>query len=170
MERTDVKQMKSLALAYMGDSVYELYVREYLLDKGEVQPQHLHKAAVRFVSAVSQAQSVRAWQEAEILTEEEEGVLRRGRNAKSGSVPKSTNVQTYRYSTAFEAVLGFYIYPVRNKGWKSWCTMLLEKWKKGVETNERRMDYRQECCTGGDKIRTLDQQSHGIGSVTVSGI
>ncbi|ELK46908.1 ribonuclease III domain-containing protein [Halobacillus sp. ACCC02827] len=107
MERTDVKQMKSLALAYMGDSVYELYVREYLLDKGEVQPQHLHKAAVRFVSAVSQAQSVRAWQEAEILTEEEEGVLRRGRNAKSGSVPKSTNVQTYRYSTAFEAVLGF---------------------------------------------------------------
>ncbi|MBN8237448.1 Mini-ribonuclease 3 [Halobacillus kuroshimensis] len=103
----DVKQMKSLALAYMGDSVYELYVRHHLLEKGEVKPQQLHQAAVQFVSAGSQAAVVQAWQEDRLLTEEEEGVLRRGRNAKSGSVPKSTNVQTYRYSTAFEAVLGF---------------------------------------------------------------
>ncbi len=99
--------MKSLALAYMGDSVYELYVRHHLLEKGEVKPQQLHQAAVQFVSAGSQAAVVQAWQEDRLLTEEEEGVLRRGRNAKSGSVPKSTNVQTYRYSTAFEAVLGF---------------------------------------------------------------
>lgn len=99
--------MKSLALAYMGDSVYELYVRHHLLEKGEVKPQQLHQAAVQFVSAGSQAAVVQAWQEDGLLTEEEQGVLRRGRNAKSGSVPKSTNVQTYRYSTAFEAVLGF---------------------------------------------------------------
>lgn len=99
--------MKSLALAYMGDSVYELYVRHHLLEKGEVKPQQLHQAAVQFVSAGSQAAVVQAWQADGLLTEEEEGVLRRGRNAKSGSVPKSTNVQTYRYSTAFEAVLGF---------------------------------------------------------------
>ncbi|MYL39731.1 Mini-ribonuclease 3 [Halobacillus litoralis] len=103
----DIKQMKSLALAYMGDSVYELYVRHHLLEKGEVKPQQLHQAAVQFVSAGSQAAVVQAWQEDGLLTEEEQGVLRRGRNAKSGSVPKSTNVQTYRYSTAFEAVLGF---------------------------------------------------------------
>lgn len=107
MALTNVKQMKSLALAYMGDSVYELYVRCHLLKKGEVHPQHLHQAAIQYVSAVSQAKVVQAWQAAGMLTEEEEGVLRRGRNAKSGSVPKSTNVQTYRYSTAFEAVLGF---------------------------------------------------------------
>lgn len=99
--------MKSLALAYMGDSVYELYVRHHLLEKGEVKPQQLHQAAVQFVSAGSQAAVVQAWQEDGLLTEDEQGVLRRGRNAKSGSVPKSTNVQTYRYSTAFEAVLGF---------------------------------------------------------------
>ncbi|MGP4062965.1 Mini-ribonuclease 3 [Halobacillus sp. H74] len=107
MAMTNVKQMKSLALAYMGDSVYELYVRDHLLKSGEVKPQHLHQAAVQFVSAVSQAKVVQVWQEEKLLTEEEEGVLRRGRNAKSGSVPKNTNVQTYRYSTAFEAVLGF---------------------------------------------------------------
>ncbi|WP_082235790.1 Mini-ribonuclease 3 [Halobacillus massiliensis] len=100
--------MKSLALAYMGDSVYELHVRRYLLKKGEVKPNQLHKAAVRFVSAKSQAQVVQAWQEESLLTEEEESVLRRGRNAKSGSVPKNTDVQTYRYSTAFEAVLGYH--------------------------------------------------------------
>ncbi len=104
----EVKHMKSLALAYMGDSVYELHVRRYLLKKGEVKPNQLHKAAVRFVSAKSQAQVVQAWQEESLLTEEEESVLRRGRNAKSGSVPKNTDVQTYRYSTAFEAVLGYH--------------------------------------------------------------
>jgi ribonuclease-3 family protein len=103
----NVKQMKSLALAYMGDAVYELYVRNHLLEKGTVKPQHLHQTAVKFVSAVSQAKVVKHWQEENTLTEEEEGVLRRGRNAKSGSVPKSTDVQTYRYSTAFEAVIGF---------------------------------------------------------------
>ncbi|MGP4070442.1 Mini-ribonuclease 3 [Halobacillus sp. B29] len=107
MTLKDVKQMKSLALAYMGDSVYELYVRKHLLEQGKIQPQRLHKAAVKFVSAVSQAKAVAYWQEKGLLTEEEQGVLRRGRNAKSGSVPKSTNVQTYRYSTGFEAVLGF---------------------------------------------------------------
>ncbi|RWZ52142.1 ribonuclease III [Halobacillus fulvus] len=107
MAISNVKQMKSLALAYMGDSVYELHVREHLLEKGKVQPQQLHQAAVKFVSAKAQAKVVEYWQEQSMLTEEEEGVLRRGRNAKSGSVPKNTSVQTYRYSTAFEAVLGF---------------------------------------------------------------
>ncbi|GGF35417.1 mini-ribonuclease 3 [Halobacillus andaensis] len=108
MTFTNVKQMKSLALAYMGDGVYELYVRKHLLQQGQVKPEQLHRAAIQFVSAKSQAQVVRAWQEEELLTEEEEGVLRRGRNAKSGTVPKNTDVQTYRYSTAFEAVLGFH--------------------------------------------------------------
>ncbi|MFG6150734.1 Mini-ribonuclease 3 [Halobacillus sp. B23F22_1] len=108
MTFTNVKQMKSLALAYMGDGVYELYVRRHLLEQGQVKPEQLHRTAIQFVSAKSQAQVVRAWQEEGLLTEEEEGVLRRGRNAKSGTVPKNTDVQTYRYSTAFEAVLGFH--------------------------------------------------------------
>ncbi|MFC7061802.1 Mini-ribonuclease 3 [Halobacillus seohaensis] len=108
MTISNVKQMKSLALAYMGDGVYELYVRRYLLEKGAVRPELLHKTAIQFVSAKSQAKVVRSWQEEGILTEEEEAVLRRGRNAKSGTTPKNTDVQTYRYSTAFEAVIGFH--------------------------------------------------------------
>ncbi|MFQ3546404.1 Mini-ribonuclease 3 [Halobacillus rhizosphaerae] len=107
MEAGNVKQLKSLALAYMGDSVYEIYVRQHLIESGKVRPQHLHQSAVQFVSAISQAKVVKHWQDAGLLTDEEEAVLRRGRNAKSGSVPKNTPVQTYRYSTGFEAVLGF---------------------------------------------------------------
>ncbi|MFP7480037.1 Mini-ribonuclease 3 [Terribacillus saccharophilus] len=104
----DVKQMKSLALAYMGDAVYEIYVRRHLLHKGEVKPNQLHHAAVNFVSAKSQAKVIRDWLEQDMLSEEEQAVFRRGRNAKSGTVPKNTDVQTYRYSTGFEALIGYH--------------------------------------------------------------
>ena len=104
----DVKQMKSLALAYMGDAVYEIYVRRHLLQKGEVKPNQLHQAAVTFVSAKSQAKVIRDWLEQDMLSEEEQAVFRRGRNAKSGTVPKNTDVQTYRYSTGFEALIGYH--------------------------------------------------------------
>lgn len=102
----DVKQMKSLALAYMGDAVYEQYVREYLIRQGEVKPQVLHDYAVSFVSANSQAYVLKRWMDEELLTTEEQGVVRRGRNAKSNT-PKSTDGQSYRLSTAFEALIGY---------------------------------------------------------------
>ncbi|WP_010528966.1 Mini-ribonuclease 3 [Lentibacillus jeotgali] len=104
----DVRQMKSLALAYMGDAVYEVHVREHLLKAGKVKPNQLHKEAVSFVSAKSQAAIVLHWMEINYLTAEEEKVVTRGRNAKSGTVPRNTSVQTYRYSTAFEALIGYY--------------------------------------------------------------
>ncbi|TFB14748.1 ribonuclease III [Filobacillus milosensis] len=102
----DVKQMKSLALAYMGDAVYEQYVREYLIRQGEVKPQILHTHAVSFVSADAQAYVLKNWMEEDLLSTEEQGVIRRGRNAKSNT-PKSTDGQTYRLSTAFEALIGY---------------------------------------------------------------
>jgi ribonuclease III family protein len=105
---TDIKQMKSLALAYMGDAVYEVYVREHLLEKGTVKPNQLHQEAITFVSAKAQNAVLREWLEQGILSAEEESIVARGRNAKSGSVPKHTSVQTYRYSTAFEALIGFH--------------------------------------------------------------
>lgn len=105
---TDIKQMKSLALAYMGDAVYEVYIRKHLLDKGTVKPNQLHQAAITFVSAKAQSAVLLDWLEHGFLSEEEEQVVRRGRNAKSGSVPKHTSVQTYRYSTAFEALIGYH--------------------------------------------------------------
>lgn len=103
----DVKQLNVLALAYMGDSVLEIAVREHLLRNGKVKPNILHREATRYVSAKAQAKVVRKMIEEEFFTEDEAGVLRRGRNAKSGSVPKNTDVQTYHYSSAFEAVLGY---------------------------------------------------------------
>lgn len=103
----NVKQIKSLALAYMGDAVYEVYVREYLLKEGQVRPNQLHQYAISFVSAKAQANAVHYLLESVELTDEELAVIRRGRNAKSGSVPKNTSVATYKYSTGFEALLGY---------------------------------------------------------------
>lgn len=110
----EVKQLKSLALAYMGDAVYEMHIREHLLRSGQVKPNQLHRQAVTFVSAKAQAAIILHWLDIKLLTEEEERVVARGRNAKSGSTPKNTNVQTYRYSTAFEALIG-YQYLLENK-------------------------------------------------------
>ncbi|SDK58604.1 Mini-ribonuclease 3 [Sediminibacillus albus] len=107
MTEIEIKQMKSLTLAYMGDAVYEIYVRRHLISKGSVKPDQLHRSAVAFVSAKSQAKVILEWLGKQELTEEEQGIVRRGRNAKSGTVPKNTDVQTYRYSTAFEALLGY---------------------------------------------------------------
>ncbi|MUK90451.1 ribonuclease III [Ornithinibacillus sp. L9] len=103
----DVKQMKSLALAYLGDAIYEVFVREHLLKQGQVKPQQLHQHAITFVSAKAQATVILYWLEADMLSGEEKSIVNRGRNAKSGSVPKNTSVQTYRYSTAFEALIGY---------------------------------------------------------------
>src|SRR5690625_7474355 len=103
----DVKKIKILALVYMGDAIYELYFREYLLKEGQVKPNQLHEYAISFVSAKAQAKAVHYLLDSEELTEIELGVIRRGRNAKSGSVPKNTSVATYKYSTGFEALLGY---------------------------------------------------------------
>ncbi len=106
LRSADVKQLNSLALAYMGDAVLEQYVREHLLRSGRVKPNTLHKEATKYVSAKAQANVVRSMLQEKFLTEEEDAILRRGRNAKSGTIPKYTDLQTYKYSTGFEAVIG----------------------------------------------------------------
>ncbi|WP_419960354.1 Mini-ribonuclease 3 [Psychrobacillus sp. BM2] len=106
LKLSDVKQLNSLALAYMGDAVFEQVVREHLIRSGRVRPNILHKEATNYVSAKAQATIVKEMLDKEFLSEDEQAVLRRGRNAKSGSVPKNTDVITYHHSTAFEAVVG----------------------------------------------------------------
>ncbi|TQR18996.1 ribonuclease III [Psychrobacillus vulpis] len=90
----------------MGDAVFEQVVREHLIRSGRVKPNILHREATKYVSAKAQAMIVRELINTDFLTEEELAILKRGRNAKSGTVPKNTDVQTYHYSTAFEAVVG----------------------------------------------------------------
>ncbi len=106
-KNVDEKQLNSLALAYMGDAVYEKYVRLHLLQSGKVRPNKLHREATKYVSAKAQAKIIHSFIDAQKLSDEEVAVLKRGRNAKSGTVPKNTDVQTYRYSTAFEALIGY---------------------------------------------------------------
>ncbi|OXS73829.1 ribonuclease III [Domibacillus enclensis] len=103
----DARQLNGLALAYMGDAVYEVYVRKFLLESGRVKPNDLHRTSTKFVSAKAQAAQLHRLREIGFLTEEEVTVAKRGRNAKSGHVPKNTDVLTYNHSTAFEAVIGF---------------------------------------------------------------
>jgi ribonuclease III family protein len=105
--KIDEKQLNSLALAYMGDAVFEQYVRNHLIQKGTVRPNFLHKEATAYVSAKAQSYVIHKFLEGDFLDEEETAVVRRGRNAKSGTIPKNTDVQTYRYSTAFEALIGY---------------------------------------------------------------
>lgn len=103
----DAKQLNSLALAYMGDAVFEGYVRRHLLQSGKVKPHQLHREGTRYVSAKAQCQILFRMMDENLLSDEEMAIVMRGRNAKSGTVPKNTDVQTYRYSTAFEALLGY---------------------------------------------------------------
>ncbi|MBS4210520.1 Mini-ribonuclease 3 [Bacillus sp. FJAT-50079] len=105
-QQVDFKQLNSLALAYMGDAIYDVYIRHHLLASGKTKPNRLHREATRYVSAKAQARILKKLVEDGILNDEEMAVMKRGRNAKSGTIPKNTDVQTYRHSTAFEAVLG----------------------------------------------------------------
>ncbi|MGB9662383.1 MAG: Mini-ribonuclease 3 [Moorellaceae bacterium] len=95
-----------MVLAYVGDAVYELLVRSYLVCLGGGGAvDHLHRKAVKFVAARNQARLVPRLEE--FLTEEEKEVMRRGRNAKSGHLPRHASVLEYRYSTALETLFGY---------------------------------------------------------------
>lgn len=99
-------QLSPLSLAYVGDGVYELYVRTRIIEEHENLPAHkLHKKAVQYVKAHSQSNSIEAM--LKHLTEDETAVYKRGRNAKSNTVPKNANMTEYRRATGFEALIGF---------------------------------------------------------------
>jgi ribonuclease-3 family protein len=97
--------LSPLTLAYLGDSIYEAFVRERMLDRGIVKVHDLHKASMKYVRASAQAQILAALMP--ILTEQEQDVARRGRNAKGHSAPKSAAAEDYAASTGFEALIGY---------------------------------------------------------------
>ncbi len=94
-----------LALAYIGDGVYEIFVRTYVINRGNMPVNKMHKASRELVRASSQAKIYFLIEE--MLTEAEDAVLRRGRNAKSVSIPKNGNVNEYRHATGLEALIGY---------------------------------------------------------------
>jgi len=100
-----------VALAYMGDAVFELLIRQYLLSKSNHKSHHMHQAATSYVSAKAQHQWLEKW--LPHLTEEEVDIVRRGRNTKSGAPPKNADMLDYRHATAFECLIGYLYFEQR---------------------------------------------------------
>lgn len=111
-DEKEINQMSPLTWAYVGDAVYELYVRSYLIDATNLKPNNLHKEAIKYVKAKAQAEILNNLQE--ILTEEEHEIVRRARNTQNHHLPKNANVQEYMYSTALEGLIG-YLYLTKQK-------------------------------------------------------
>ncbi|WP_268912770.1 Mini-ribonuclease 3 [Lentilactobacillus sp. SPB1-3] len=103
----DFSSINGIALAYMGDAAYEVYIREHLIRQGLTKPNRLHHIATNYVSAKAQAALIKLMEEDTFLSDEEWEYFKRGRNSKSYTHAKNTDVVTYRISTGFEAVCGF---------------------------------------------------------------
>ena len=104
---TDVNLINGIALAFEGDAVYSMYIRRHLIFQGLTKPNQLHRAATKYVSAKAQASLISLMLEEGILTEKEEDIYKRGRNANSHTKAKNADIVTYRMSTGFEAVMGY---------------------------------------------------------------
>ena len=109
----NIDSMNVITLAYLGDSVYEVYIREYLISKGIVYAVDLQKKAIKYVSAKSQAKILDYLVNNNYLSEEEVNIVKRGRNYKRDSHPKNTDIITYKKSTGFECLVG-YLYLSKN--------------------------------------------------------
>lgn len=102
----EAKLLAPLVLAYIGDAVYEVYVRNRIIKEHPDMPVHkLHKAAIKYVRAHGQSEAMTVLEEE--LSDEELSVYKRGRNTKSATVPKNADVTEYRRATGFEALIGF---------------------------------------------------------------
>lgn len=101
------KEINSLVLAYIGDTVYENYIRHFLVAKGIGNVNELQKEAVKYVSAIAQAQAVRNMINDNFLTDEELIIFNRVRNNKNHSHPKSCDIITYKYATGLEGLIGY---------------------------------------------------------------
>ena len=105
MRKEDVIQMSPLVWAYMGDAVYEKYIREYVINQGMCKNGLLHKKSIKFVCAKAQANILKRIEA--YLTDEERDIVRRGRNANPHSHAKNADLMDYKYATAFEALIGY---------------------------------------------------------------
>lgn len=101
----DPRQLPPLVLAYIGDAVYELYVRSFLVAQGKLKVNQLHQESTALVNAGAQARFLHQLED--FLTDEEKGIARRGRNVKTGHVPKNADMIDYHFSTGFEALIGY---------------------------------------------------------------
>ena len=103
----DTRNINIITLAYMGDAVYEVYIRKALIEKNIALVDDLQKVAINYVSAKSQSRILNLLIDKNVLTLEEMDIVKRGRNYKRASHPKNTDILTYKNSTGFEALIGY---------------------------------------------------------------
>ena len=104
-ERSEIDEMSPLVWAYIGDCVYELFIRMHLINTTRLKPHKLHIESIQYVKAKAQAEILEKVMDH--LTEQEIEIVKRGRNAENHHLPKNATVQDYMYSTAFEALIGY---------------------------------------------------------------
>ena len=112
----DINQINILVLAYLGDSIYEIYIRKHLIETGINKVNDLQKHATNYVSAKAQSFFLNYLLEKDFFNEEEISVIKRARNAKVGSHPKKVDILTYKHATGLEALIGYlYILKKENR-------------------------------------------------------
>lgn len=110
----DVNTMNIITIAYLGDAIYEVYIREKLIKIGLMKVEELDRAATKYVSAKGQAAILKDLLANNILTETEIEIINRGRNHKRSTHPRNTDIITYKLSTGFESLIG-YLYLTNNQ-------------------------------------------------------
>ena len=103
----DVESINVITLAYLGDAIYEVYVREHLIKMGIAKVEELQKYAIKYVSAKNQAKILNYLIDNNILNSHELDIVKRGRNYKRESHPKNTDIITYKLATGFETLIGY---------------------------------------------------------------
>ena len=104
-EEVDVNQLSPLVWAYIGDSIYEIFIRTNLVNNSNAKPHRLHIETIKYVKAKAQADTLEKMKDE--LTEKEKDIVRRGRNAENHHVAKNASVAEYSKATAFEALIGY---------------------------------------------------------------
>ena len=104
-KKEEVNLLSPLTWAYVGDSVYELFIRTTLINITSVKPHKLHIESIKYVKAQAQAEKLKELME--ILTDEEKEIVRRTRNTQNHHLPKNANPEDYMYATAFEGLIGY---------------------------------------------------------------
>ena len=120
----DVNQLSPLVWAYIGDCIYEIFIRTHLVNNSNAKPHRLHIETIKYVKAKSQADTLAKIKEC--LTEKEKEIVRRGRNAENHHVAKNASVAEYSQATAFEALIGYLYLTKQDERLQEILTMCLD--------------------------------------------
>lgn len=101
----DIRTYSPLALAYIGDAIYDLVIRTVVVERANRHVRNLHKTAIRYVNAATQAKMIETLEDE--LSEEETAIYHRGRNAKSNTGAKNASIRDYHMATGLEALFGY---------------------------------------------------------------